>query len=478
MHTAEMTKRDDEEEGLIDPSKKGFRYSDGSASSEIVDYEDEIEATGPGAFQRMVVAACGVGNAADAVEMMCISFIIPELDESISSGEQGILSAAVFAGMLVGGCIAGVASDRFGRRPFFLLSMAVNGLFGALTAVAPTYTWIVLCRLCSGIGVGGSVPVVFSMCSEFLPRSSRGFYLTFVAVFWMLGGILAVGIAWMVMPTMGWRWYAFFCSIPAFCTLFFVYMYIPESPRYLLLHGREAEAAEVLKRVAIKNDRESLLIPGVTLAVPAHSAANSWSEQLRKLGSKNIRRPLILLIIVWFTISFGWYGLLLWIPEIFKKLNVSMDIYANTMMVQLATGPGNLAAMLAMDRIGRKYTMAAAMFCSSAFALAFAYADTATTIVVFACFFNAVSNAGWTALNCLSTESFPTSIRSSAMGALTASGRVASVLAQVTNGILISEGVGLILTITCSMMLAGCVAVLCLPVETAKRKLEDDVGSD
>ncbi|RYE84464.1 MAG: MFS transporter, partial [Methanosarcinales archaeon] len=145
-------------------------------------------AIGNGKFQYVAALICGLANAADAVELLCVSFILPEL-EGITDYEKGALSASVFVGMLVGGILAGVASDAWGRKPLLAACLLLNGVFGLLSVAAPTWPWLAACRVIAGVGVGGSIPGVFGLFSEFLPVAKRGFFISLVAWQWMVGTI-------------------------------------------------------------------------------------------------------------------------------------------------------------------------------------------------------------------------------------------------------------------------------------------------
>lgn len=107
-----------------------------------------------------------------------------------------MLTASLFAGMMVGGWVWGVLSDRFGRRTVLLAAMLLNGGAGMASAGASSFGAFLAWRICSGIGVGGSIPVVFSYFCEFLPMQRRGAMLVGLAAFWMVGSILCAGMAW------------------------------------------------------------------------------------------------------------------------------------------------------------------------------------------------------------------------------------------------------------------------------------------
>ena len=93
----------------------------------------------------------------------------------------------------------------------------------------------------TGFGVGGTLPVDYSIFAEYLPNEKRGRYLVLLESFWALGTIAAAGLAWLIVPNLGWRWLLAVSALPAIL-IFFIRRDIPESPRYLLVKGRTGEA--------------------------------------------------------------------------------------------------------------------------------------------------------------------------------------------------------------------------------------------
>lgn len=204
----------------------------------------------------LILLILALGNAADAVEIMCIGFIMTEI-EDITQSDKEFLSAAVFLGMLVGGILGGYLSDLRGRKPCLLSSLLLNSVAGFVSAFSPDVNSLITLRVIGGIGIGASVPIVFSLGAEMFPSAVRGKYLSVIASFWMVGAIYTSLFAWLmlgddlngdkIMPSyVGWRSFAVVASIPAISTFILTLNYLPESPRYLVNKGKAAKASEIL----------------------------------------------------------------------------------------------------------------------------------------------------------------------------------------------------------------------------------------
>lgn len=141
-------------------------------------YESLLSMIGVGKYHYGVILACAMSNAADAVEIVAISFVISagKDDLGMSSLDEGILTAIIFLGMMFGGWIWGSMADqpKFGRKKILFYSLLVNGIFGLLSAFAVNFYMLLVLRFCSGLGVGGSIPVTFTYAAEFLPKEKRG----------------------------------------------------------------------------------------------------------------------------------------------------------------------------------------------------------------------------------------------------------------------------------------------------------------
>jgi len=125
--------------------------------------------------------------------------------------------------------------------------------------------------------------------------------------------------------------------------------------------------------------------------------------------------------------------------------------------------PGNLLSALLMDRVGRKGILTGSLVAACASAIAFRFAKTEVTVVLAACTLNAVSTCSWNSLDCLSTESFPTGLRTSALGLLAATGRVGSIVGQFVFGSLVEQHTNELLILAGIVLGTGAVASVAMP---------------
>jgi MFS family permease len=109
---------------------------------------------GSGRFQLLAAVVLGLANCSDSVELLAVSFILPNIDAS--KEQRAFMTAGSFVGMLFGGFGAGLIADTYGRRVTLYYSLLINALFGLLSAASPNATTLAVLRLLAGVGVGES----------------------------------------------------------------------------------------------------------------------------------------------------------------------------------------------------------------------------------------------------------------------------------------------------------------------------------
>lgn len=430
--------------------------------------EEAIEAIGFGRFQRKLLLICGAGWAADAMEVLIISFVIPAViaEWGLSSQQAGLLGTAIFLGMLAGAWFWGTVSDYIGRKWGFQLTVLVDSVFGFLSALAPNFPTLVALRALTGFGVGGTLPVDYSIFAEYLPKAKRGRYLVILESFWALGTIVAAGLAWLIVPRVGWRWLLAVSAVPGLI-VYFIRRYVPESPRYLLISGREQEAVAVLNQVAREN--------GVDITFEALAPVERTTRvTVTALWRRPFVRITLMLWIVWFMISLGYYGVFIWLPRIFVQQGFTfLRTYQNVFLMALAQLPGYFSAAYLVDRWGRKPTLGVYLLLSGVFTYLFAIATDLTTILAAAIWMSFFNLGAWGALYAYTPEIYPTEMRTTGMGWASGMTRIAGAIAPTLGGFLLPISLTLALTLYAAAFIVGGLAVLALGVETRGQPLAD-----
>lgn len=481
----------------------------GSSSSYTVD--EALESIGFGKFQALALAYSGVGYAAEAMELMLLSFVgtAVQSEWSLSSGQQSLITSVVFVGMLVGAYSWGVVSDNYGRRKGFLFTALVTGGAGFLSAFAPNYVSLIIFRFLVGVGLGGG-PVLLSWFLEFVPVPNRGKWMMVFACFWTAGTILEASLAWAIMPTLGWRWLLALSSLPSFLLLLF-YGAAPESPRYLCLKGRINDATHVLEKVARVNQK---LLPHGILASGSkvkldEKLGPSDNEHLillqnhdtidddadRKIGgisvtyrlfSPSLIRTTLLVWMDFFGNVFVYYGVVLLTSELVngrrcsRMLNSSHSMAANpykdVFITSFAEFPGSLLIIAMVDRVGRKLSMLSMLSIGGIFLMPLIFPQTEALTIALLFGSRICITASFNTLYIYVPEAYPTPVRSTGLGIASGVGRIGGIVCPlVAVGLVESCRQAEAILLFELVILLSAMAVFFLPLETKGRELSDSI---
>jgi MFS family permease len=210
------------------------------------------------AWHWRVVVALGVSWLLDGLEVTVVGSLGPALQRpetlGLSAGDIGWAASAYIGGAVLGALFFGRLADRLGRKRIFLVTLAVY----LVATVATAFTWDIasfaFCRFVTGFGIGGEYAAINSAIDELIPARVRGQVdLAINGTFWV-GAALGAGLSIVLLhpgfigPEWGWR-IAFGLGGVLGIAILLVRRHVPESPRWLLTHGRAEEAEAVVRAI-------------------------------------------------------------------------------------------------------------------------------------------------------------------------------------------------------------------------------------
>lgn len=134
--------------------------------------------------RRKLLVLCGLGWAADIMDLQVMAFLLPQLNKEWGEpmSRLSLAPSGTFVGMLLGSLCWGIVSDTLGRKPAFAATSLWAGLFGMLCATSGGVWALVFWRSMMGFGLGGNLAVDFSLFMEFVPTSERGKFTVLLTV--------------------------------------------------------------------------------------------------------------------------------------------------------------------------------------------------------------------------------------------------------------------------------------------------------
>ena len=250
-----------------------------------------------GRFHTLVVVALGITWILDGLEVTLAGTVSGALKRSpvlqFSNTDVGLAGSAYIAGAVLGAVFFGWLTDRLGRKKLFFITLFVYLLATAATALSWNVWSFMLFRFLTGAGIGGEYAAINSTIQELIPARVRGWTdLAIDGSFWVGAALGAAGSILLldpahVSPDMGWR-LAFLIGAMLSLIILFMRMWLPESPRWLMTHGRLEEAEAIVSRIEADLARRGHVLPRdglstIRLRVRTHTPlAEVASALLRK----------------------------------------------------------------------------------------------------------------------------------------------------------------------------------------------------
>jgi MFS family permease len=255
-------------------------------------------------FHTLVVAALGITWILDGLEVTLAGSVAGALRASpvlqFSNADVGLTASAYLAGAVAGALFFGWLTDRLGRKKLFFITLAVYLFATAATALSWNLASFALFRLLTGAGIGGEYAAINSTIQELVPARVRGWTdLVINGSFWIGAAMGALGAVLLLDPVLidpeyGWR-LAFLLGATLALVIFFMRMWLPESPRWLMTHGHASEAERVVTGIERRvmgagHVLSTAGLPRVRLRARTHTPL---SEVAHTLFHRHRRRTLV-----------------------------------------------------------------------------------------------------------------------------------------------------------------------------------------
>ncbi|HEX9103149.1 MAG TPA: MFS transporter [Polyangia bacterium] len=444
----------------------------------------------------LVVIALGITWILDGLEVTIVGSLGAVLQEPGTLGlrphDVGLAATAYIGGAIVGALFFGRLTDRLGRKKLFLVTLGVYLGATALTALSWSFAAFACFRALTGFGIGGECAAMNSAIDELLPARVRGFAdLALNGTYWIGAALGALASALLLDPrvvghALGWR-LAFGLGALLGFSILFIRRLLPESPRWLIIHGRHDEAERVVRQIeatVMREDRVAALPPPhgtLRIHVRPHT---SLGDVVRTLGGPYRRRTLLSLGLMisqafFYNAVFFTYALVL--ATFYGVPPERIGFYIVPFAVGNFLGPLTIGRLF--DSIGRR-TMIAATYAASAvmlFGTGLLFARgllTATSqTVLWSVIFFVASSAASSAYLTVS-EIFPLEMRAMAIAVFYAVGTgVGGLLAPALFGALIETKSRAALfagySLGALLMLGGAAVAWFLGVDAERRSLEE-----
>lgn len=389
-----------------------------------------------------ITLALGVGWLLDAFEVNIVGSVLDVLQRiwRLTNLEASAIVSVWLFGLMIGALFFGYLADRYGRKKLFIVTLLLYSIATVISALSPGYGFFLAFRFLTAIGVGAEYSAINAAIGEFIPARYRGRANALVMNFWPVGTIAAAGITLYLInlfpPSIGWR-FAF--GLGAVIALFALWArrVLPESPRWLLLQGRAAEADAVvdsMSSIPFRPNEPDVTGDGAGASPSGRPISGpGFGRQLLGLIREHPGR-LALGCALDFTEAAGYYGIFAFLPLIvLPQVGIGeRQVPLFFLWGNLGALVGGIVAALGLDGLGRKPTVtgfyalaAAAMLLMGVATLAGSAPGVLWTFIAV----NFAATGSWISAYPTFSEIFPTSQRSTGIGASVAFGRIGAALA-------------------------------------------------
>jgi AAHS family 4-hydroxybenzoate transporter-like MFS transporter len=433
---------------------------------EKLSLESLVDSSPLGRGQIMIIVICALVAMVDGFDTQSIALVAPAIAAAwhIAPSRFGMVFGAGLFGSLAGALVFGICGDRFGRRPALIAAVALFAATTSITPFASSLHVLGLVRLVTGFGLGGALPGIISVTSEYAPAKLRG---TLVALMFcgfplgaVIGGILSAGI----IPAFGWASVFYVgAAIPALI-LPIIWTVLPESVRFLAMRQNRTGIERVLERMRWPAQWDGVLGSG---RLETRSPVASLFASGKALGTVLLWTTLFLsLLLTYFLVN--------WMPIIARQSGIGMTA---AVLAVAALNLGAIVGCLAIGRLcdvyGRATIIIGGAFGLGAVAIALIGISKQSVAVLLAVTFLAgvFSIGAQMCTVALCASFYETSLRATGVGWAIGIGRIGSIIGPVLGGVLIAAGMAAVslFILVGAMSIGSAIAMLALGLFTARR---------
>jgi len=430
-------------------------------------------------WHAKVVFVLGFAWLLDSLEASIIGSVLGILKKVwVFSPLQGSLTVSVWlVGIMIGAVVFGYLTDRFGRKPIFILTLLWYACFTVACALSTNIWVFISLRFMAAVGIGGEYAAISSAVVEFVPKKKRGSINAFIMSLWPVGAIASALLIMFALqlfrPEIAWRAGFLFAVILAAFSLV-IRKYLPESPRWLINRHKFEQAEAIVSSIeqrVMEQKGLKALPPAETITV--HSEVHSTWKQTKELFTKYPGRVALGASMNFSQVALGYGSIAYASLVLFPSTNTpAADVPVYMMIAFIFAFLGGMASMGMVDTIGRKITGVVSYLSFPLAALSMIFVHNTATAVISLCIMQFCYTWGWITEYVIKSEIFPTYSRAAGIGWATFFGRLGGIVAPpVLTGVYEStKSITLVAYVLAVLIMPGFIASLFWAVKGVEGK--------
>jgi len=400
---------------------------------------DIIDQRPMGAFQIWTVILGGLVLVLDGFDAQTINFLIPSIAETTRIPEHGfgpILSASLI-GLMIAALTTGPIADRWGRKWPVILSTLSFALFSLLSARANTRSEFLILRFLTGLGLGGAMPNVVALTSEYIPKRLLAVVIPILFVGMPLGGTISGFAARAMLPVWGWRSVFLLGGLLPLVISLILMVVLPESIQFLAARGKDSpRVVKILAHVAPEFAQGHA---NIALAAPGEKQRGVPVKHLftdgRTAGTLFLWIPYFMnLLLIYFLTG--------WLPALLRDAGMSVRAGVTaTAFMNFGGVFGCLIEGALLRRWGASVILTCEYVLAGVFIASFALLALPFPVLLMMTFGSGLTIIGAQGgLNALAARFYPISVRSTGVGWALGIGRIGSIVGPLIGGMFLMIG--------------------------------------
>ena len=407
-----------------------------SQAADLIDVNEFIDRHPVSRFQKVTIALCGCIAVLDGFDTQSIGFLAPAIAGHFAMPLKSfapVFSAGLF-GLMIGALSFGPVADKVGRRWTVIVATSVFGIFTALTARVASVEELVLFRFLTGLGLGGAMPNLVSLATEYSPKRLQAMIVAWLFAGIPIGAVLGGLLSSVLLPLFGWQSVFLAGGLLPLLIVVALVIRLPESARFLIARNRDPVAVtRIMQRLA----------PSARITLGdrfSSTVSKSKGIPIRELFTHGRAMGTVLLWIPYFMNLLIIYFVVSWLPSLLRQ--EGMPITAGVAAI-MSFSVGGAIGCLITGHLLRQLGAARVVlveFCATVClitALALSPASLGPMLIITAVLGFVVQGAQ-AGLNALVAGFYPTSIRSTGIGWALGVGRIGSIVGPLLGGLMLS----------------------------------------
>ncbi|WP_273204587.1 MFS transporter [Marinobacter subterrani] len=398
-----------------------------------IDVNDVIDNATFNKFHWKVLFWCTLIIIFDGYDLVIYGVVLPLLMDqwNLNPYVAGLLGSSALFGMMFGAMGFGMLSDKWGRKKVILMCVVLFSVTTVINGFAINAWQFGILRFIAGLGIGGVMPNVVSLMSEYSPARKRSTLVALMFSGYAVGGMMSAGLGIWIVPNLGWEIMFYLASVPMLLLPLMI-KYLPESVAFLMAQKRKGEARNILCQVApfkAINEQDVLVVPPTTES----------KAPVLELFRGGRAMSTLMFWVAFFNCLLMVYALGSWLPKLMSAAGYPLDSSLMFLMVlNIGAIVGAVGGGWLADRFSLRSVLVSFFILGSGSLITLGYENPMWVLYTLMGIAGATTIGSQILLYAYVAQYYPTSIRSTGLGWASGIGRNGAIVGPMLGGTLLA----------------------------------------